>query len=154
MPLNDLLSETSIIGSLRASSKDQAFEQISRAIARLHRLEEHQLLETLREREALGSTGVGQGVAIPHAKLKTVERVFGFFARLEKPVEFGAPDGEPVDLMFVLVAPENAGADHLRALANSARILRDASMTAKLRATADATALYLLLVGAGRSHAA
>lgn len=154
MKLKGLLGEASIAASLRAGSKDQAFEQIARAISKLHGVDEKRLFEGLREREQLGSTGVGSGIAIPHAKLAGVDRILGFFARLEKPIEFDAIDEEPVDLLFVLIAPENAGADHLRALAHVARMLRDADMAEKLRATTDPVAIYTLLSEAERSQAA
>lgn len=154
MQTSDLLSEHSVLSSLRVSGKDHAFEQIARAIGSLHGLDAKRIFQALREREQLGSTGVGAGIAIPHAKLPSLERIVGFFARLEKPIDFAALDEEPVDLMFVLVAPEAAGADHLRALANVARLLRDPVMAEKLRGTTEPTALYTLLVGAERSHAA
>jgi len=154
MKLKGLLGEASIAASLRVSSKDQAFEHIARAISKLHGVDEKRLFEGLREREQLGSTGVGNGIAIPHAKLASVDRILGFFARLEKPIEFDAIDEEPVDLLFVLIAPENAGADHLRALAHVARMLRDADMAEKLRATTDPAAIYTLLSEAERSQAA
>jgi len=111
-------------------------------------------LDALLQRERLGSTGVGDGIAIPHGKLAKCERIFGIFARLERPIDFEALDGLPVDLIFLLVAPEGAGADHLKALATIARVLRDANMAAQLRATRDASALYSLLTLTPASHAA
>ena len=97
------------------------------------------------QREKLGSTGVGNGVAIPHGKLPKLNKVFGLFARLERPVDFEALDGQPVDLIFLLLAPESAGADHLKALARAARLLRDPDIARKLRELRDAEALYAVL---------
>jgi PTS system nitrogen regulatory IIA component len=106
---------------------------------------ERAILDVLVQREKLGSTGVGQGVAIPHGKLPKLERIFGLFARLERPVDFESLDGEPVDLIFLLLAPEGAGADHLKALAGAARVLRDPEIARKLRQSRDAEALYAVL---------
>ncbi|MEI8151834.1 MAG: PTS sugar transporter subunit IIA, partial [Hyphomicrobiales bacterium] len=103
------------------------------------------ILEILLQREKLGSTGVGNGVAIPHGKLAKLGSVFGLFARLERPVDFEALDGQPVDLIFLLLAPEGAGADHLKALARVARLLRDPEVAHKLRNSHDADALYAVL---------
>ena len=103
---------------------------------------------------ALPSTGIGHGIAIPHGKLAKVDRLFGLFARLEKPIDFEALDGEPVDLVFLLVAPEAAGADHLKALARVARVLRDPATTQKLRAARDADAMYAVLTQTPTSNAA
>ena len=97
------------------------------------------------QRERLGSTGIGNGIAIPHGKLARLERLFGVFARLERPIDFEALDGQPVDLMFLLLAPEGAGADHLKALARIARLLRDPETAQKLRESRDAEALYAVL---------
>ncbi len=99
----------------------------------------------MQQREKLGSTGVGNGIAIPHGKLPKLDRLFGVFARLERPVDFEALDGQPVDLVFLLLAPEAAGADHLKALARVARLLRDSEVARKLRDSRDAEALYAVL---------
>ena len=106
------------------------------------------------QRERLGPTGVGDGIAIPHGKLAKCGRIFGVFARLERPIDFEALDGLPVDLIFLLIAPETAGADHLKALAMIARVLRNPSLAAQLRATRDASAIYSLLTLTPTSHAA
>jgi len=103
------------------------------------------VLDVLAQRERLGSTGIGGGIAIPHGKLPKLERLFGVFARLERPVDFEALDGQPVDLLFLLLAPEAAGADHLKALARVARLLRDSEVARKLRESRDAEALYAVL---------
>jgi PTS system nitrogen regulatory IIA component len=97
------------------------------------------------QREKLGSTGVGNGIAIPHGKLPNLAKLFGLFARLERPVDFEALDGQPVDLVFLLLAPAGAGADHLKALARVARLLRDPDIASKLRDSRDAEAIYAVL---------
>ncbi|MET0157057.1 MAG: PTS sugar transporter subunit IIA, partial [Methyloceanibacter sp.] len=105
--------------------------------------------------ERLGSTGIGEGLAIPHGKLADLDRLFGLAARLEKPIDFDALDGQPVDVIFLLLAPEGAGADHLKALARISRLLRDGAAVEKLRAARDAAALYAVLTeGETSSHAA
>ena len=97
------------------------------------------------QREKLGSTGVGNGIAIPHGKLPKLDKLFGLFARLDRPIDFDALDGQPVDLIFLLLAPEAAGADHLKALARVARLLRDPHVANKLRESRDAEALFAVL---------
>ena len=106
---------------------------------------ERSIFEILLQREKLGSTGVGNGVAIPHGKIAKLTKVFGLFARLDRAVDFEALDGQPVDLIFLLLAPEGAGADHLKALARVARLLRDPETARKLRDSRDAEALYAVL---------
>ena len=106
---------------------------------------ERAIFEILLQREKLGSTGVGNGIAIPHGKLPKLGKLFGLFARLDRPVDFEALDGQPVDLVFLLLAPEGAGADHLKALARVARLLRDPEVARKLRDSRDAEALYAVL---------
>ena len=106
------------------------------------------------ERERLGTTGVGNGIAIPHGKLPTLDRLYGLFARLERPVDFDSIDEQPVDLIFLLLAPETAGADHLKALARVSRLLRDKSACEKLRGTEEAEALYALLTESAAPDAA
>lgn len=145
MDLSDLLSPDAIIPSLKVSSKKQAIQELAEKAAVLTSMPQRLVFDTLLQREKLGSTGVGNGIAIPHGKLNDIDSLVGIFARLEKPIDFDAQDDEPVDLMFVLLAPEGAGADHLKALSRIARILRDADTTQKLRATADEAALYTLL---------
>ena len=113
-----------------------------------------EILDALVQRERLGSTGTGDGIAIPHAKLARAKSMFGIFARMLRPIDFDSLDGAPVDLIFLLVAPESAGADHLKALARLARMLRDPLTTAKLRAARDVNALYSVLNEEPASHAA
>ena len=109
------------------------------------RQHERAIFETLLERERLGTTGVGRGVAIPHGKLAGLPRVYGVFARLEKAIDFDAVDDRPVDLVFLLLAPEMAGADHLKALARVSRLLRDEALCEKLRGCDTAEGIYALL---------
>jgi len=116
--------------------------------------DQREIFETLLQRERLGSTGVGNGIAIPHGKLPNLGKLVGLFARLEKPIDFESLDGEPVDLVFLLLAPEAAGADHLKALARVARMLRDPDVVEKLRATRDAALMYNLLTATSASNAA
>jgi nitrogen PTS system EIIA component len=118
---------------------------MSARAAKLTGQNERVIFETLLQREKLGSTGVGNGIAIPHGKLPKLERLFGLFARLDRPVDFEALDGQPVDLIFLLLAPEGAGADHLKALARVARLLRDQDIARKLRESRDAEALFAVL---------
>ncbi|MGQ4274618.1 PTS IIA-like nitrogen regulatory protein PtsN [Terrihabitans sp. B22-R8] len=143
--LSDLLAPGAVLPSLKVTSKKQAIQELSERAAALIGLPEREIYETLLQRERLGSTGVGNGVAIPHGKLAKIDKLFGLFARLEKPIDFDALDSEPVDLIFLLLAPEGSGADHLKALARVARVLRDAPTTQKLRATRDAAALHAVL---------
>jgi len=154
MPLLDFLAPAAVIPALRASSKKQALQELAEVAARLTGLEERTIYEVLLQRERLGSTGIGDGVAIPHAKLAKLDSIFGLVARLDKPIDFEALDGQPVDLMFVLLAPEDAGADHLKALARIARVVREPGMSDRIRATRDAEALYALLTSDSAPRAA
>ncbi len=143
MPLIDLVAPNAIIPALKVTSKKQAIQELAAKAARLTGQNERGVLEILLQREKLGSTGVGNGIAIPHGKLAKLDRLFGLFARLDRPVDFDALDGQPVDLIFLLLAPEAAGADHLKALARVARLLRDPDVARKLATTgydADAPA--------------
>jgi nitrogen PTS system EIIA component len=145
MPLNDLVAPNAVIPALKVNSKKQALQELAAKAAKLTDQNERSVFETLLQREKLGSTGIGNGIAIPHGKLAKLERLFGLFARLERPVDFDALDGQPVDLVFLLLAPEGAGADHLKALARIARLLRDRDIARKLRESRDAEALYAVL---------
>ncbi|HYM99272.1 MAG TPA: PTS IIA-like nitrogen regulatory protein PtsN [Aestuariivirgaceae bacterium] len=145
MPLTDLVAPQAIIPALKVTNKKQALQELASKAAALTAQNERQIFETLMQREKLGSTGIGNAIAIPHGKLPKIASLFGLFARLERPVDFEALDGRPVDLIFLLLAPENAGADHLKALARIARLLRDPDVTRKLRDSRDAEALYAVL---------
>lgn len=154
MDLSDLLTPEAILPMLKASSKKQAIQELASKAADLTGLDSREVFDTLLQRERLGSTGVGQGIAIPHGKLKSINKIYGLFARFDKAVDFEAVDDEPVDLAFVLLAPEEAGADHLKALAKIARVLRNPAILQKLRTSMDSSAMYTLLTEAEASHAA
>ena len=145
MDLSDLLGKDAVIACLKAKSKKQAIQELSSRAAELTGLSEREIFDTLLQRERLGSTGVGHGIAIPHGKLTRLDRLVGLFAKLEKPVDFDSLDDEPVDLVFLLLAPEGAGADHLKALARIARQLRDGAVTQGVRASSDAAEIYYFL---------
>ncbi len=151
MDIEQLLQREAVIASLNATSKKHLLQELSKSAAKVFGLESRQVFDILLERERLGSTGVGSGLAIPHGKLPQIDKLQGMFARLEKPVDFDAIDDQPVDLVFLLLAPEGAGADHLKALARISRILRDRSFCEKLRGSDNAEAIYALLMEAGNS---
>ena len=154
MEIGDLITLEGVIPNLRVTSKKQALQELARRAAALTDLKERAIYEVLFERERLGTTGVGNGIAIPHGKLLALTRLYGLFARLETPIDFEAIDEQPVDLIFLLLAPEQAGADHLKALARISRLLRDRSMCEKLRGSDTAEALYALLTNSAESRAA
>lgn len=154
MRLADLLTPEAIIPSLKANDKKQALLEISAKAAEAYQLPEREIFDALLQRERLGSTGVGEGCAIPHGKLVRTKAIFGVFAKLERAVDFEALDGAPVDLSFALITPESAGADHLKALACAARFLRDPAIAATLRATRDPNAIYSLMARTPQPHAA
>jgi PTS system nitrogen regulatory IIA component len=154
MALNDIVALNAVIPALKVNGKKQAIQEIAARAAELSGLGERTIFETLLQREKLGSTGIGHGIAIPHGKLPKLDRLFGLFARLERPIDFESLDGQPVDLIFLLLAPEGAGADHLKALARVARLLRDPDIANKLRESRDADALYAVLTMSPPSAAA
>ncbi|MGH6989186.1 MAG: PTS IIA-like nitrogen regulatory protein PtsN [Stellaceae bacterium] len=154
MEIEDLITPASVIANLRVTSKRQALQEMARRLTLMAKRDEREILEALSERERLGSTGIGMGTAVPHGKLPRLDRLYGLFARLDRPIDFDAIDDRPVDLIFLLLAPENAGADHLKALARVSRLLRDRATCDKLRGTDRAEALYALLTDRAASHAA
>ena len=154
MALADLIAQNAVLASLKANSKKQLLQELSEKAAELTGLGEREIFDVLLQRDCLGSTGVGNGIAIPHGKLASLDRIVGVFARLETPVNFEALDDQPVDLVFLLLAPEGAGADHLKALSRIARIMRDNAMVSKLRATDNAASLYTFLAEDETSNAA
>jgi nitrogen PTS system EIIA component len=145
MPLSDLVAPQAVIPGLKVNSKKQVLQELAARAAELTGRAERDILDILQQREKLGSTGVGNGIAIPHGKLSKLDRLFGLFARLDRPIDFESLDGQPVDLVFLLLAPEAAGADHLKALARIARLLRDPDTAKKLRQSRDAEAIYAVL---------
>lgn len=145
MPLLDFLDPRAVLPALRVNGKKQALQELSAHAARLTGLGADTIYEALLQRERLGSTGIGEGIAIPHGKLPGLPRIFGLVARLEKPIDFEALDGQQVDILFLLLAPEGAGADHLKALSRVARVLREPGLVERIRATRDADALYAIM---------
>ncbi len=154
MEIVDLLSTEGVVANLKVSGKKQTLQELAQRAAAVTGAEERAIFDVLLERERLGTTGVGNGIAIPHGKLSEIERLYGLFARLEVPVEFEAIDEQPVDLIFLLLAPEEAGADHLKALARVSRLLRDKAMCEKLRGADESDALFALLTESTNTHAA
>jgi nitrogen PTS system EIIA component len=145
MPLTDLVAPNAILPALKVNSKKQVLHELAARAAILSGPSERAIFDILMQREKLGSTAIGNGVAIPHGKMPTLNRLFGLFARLDRPLDFEALDNQPVDLVFLLLAPEGAGADHLKSLARIARLLRDPNVAHKLRASHDAESLYAVL---------
>jgi PTS system nitrogen regulatory IIA component len=154
MALADLLAQDAVLPALKANSKKQLLQELAAKAAAVTGLAEREIFDVVLQRERLGSTGVGNGIAIPHGKLPHLERIVGVFARLDSPVDFEALDDQPVDLVFLLLAPEGAGADHLKALSRIARVLRDNDIVTKLRASTSASAIYALLTETPASNAA
>ncbi|MBV8799597.1 MAG: PTS IIA-like nitrogen regulatory protein PtsN [Alphaproteobacteria bacterium] len=152
MEISDLLAPEAVIQSLKTHGKKQLLHDLAARAAQLTGLPERRILETLIERERLGSTGMGQGIAIPHGRLSGLPRILGLFARLESPIAFDAIDDQPVDLVFLLLTPEDAGADHLKALALVSRTLRSQLTCEKLRAARRAEVLYALLTEPTNGH--
>ena len=144
----NLLTPNAVLPAFRATSKKQALQELARKAAELTGRDERAIFDVLLERERLGPTGMGRGVAVPHGKLPGLNRVHGVFARLEKPIDFGSVDDQPVDLIFLLLAPEQSGADHLKALARVSRLLRDGAICAKLRGSDNADAIFAILTQA------
>ncbi|MEM6905434.1 MAG: PTS IIA-like nitrogen regulatory protein PtsN [Pseudomonadota bacterium] len=154
MELSELVVQPGILPSVKANSKKQLFQEIAGKARDLYGLQARAVCEGLNEREKLGSTAMGNGIAVPHARLEGLDRIVGIFARLERPLDFEAADGLGVDLIFALLVPEESGSDHLRALAKVSRLLRDRDVCAKLRATSERAALFSLLIDQARSEAA
>ena len=154
MEIADLISPRSVIPQLRATSKKQVLLELAKRAAAMTGIHERTIVDVLIERERLGTTGIGMGIGIPHGRFPGLDKLCGIFARLERAVPFEAIDDQPVDLIFLLLAPETAGADHLKALAQVSRLLRDRPICEKLRGTDNADALYALLIDRAPSRAA
>ncbi len=154
MELSELINSDSIVSTLKVGSKKQALQELAQVAEGITGISSRDIFATVLQRERLGSTGVGQGIAIPHGKLEGLDRLFAIFARLETPIGFDAMDDQPVDLIFMLLAPESAGADHLKALARISRTLRDPSITRKLRDSTSKAEIYSILTQPATSHAA
>ncbi len=154
MDLTDLISPEDISVSFKADCKKQVLQDLAEAAAAKTGLNEREIFNTLLDREKLGSTGIGNGIAIPHGKMADLKEITGLVAFLEKPVDFDSLDDQPVDIVFLLLAPEAAGADHLKALARIARVLREPEMLEKLRNSHDRADIHHLLSLAQTPYAA
>lgn len=154
MQMGTLLQPKAVKSIAGCTSKKRLFHDLGELAETAHGLSAGQVIDALIEREGLGPTGMGQGIALPHTRLAEVSEVVGLFLRLEKPLGFDAVDRQPVDLVFALIAPENAGVDHLKALALVSRTLRDAGTCAKLRANSDPATLHAILTETQASQAA
>ena len=145
MIISEILTSEAILTSIKASSKKRVLQEISVGISNNYGLNQSEVFLALQERENLGPTGMGHRVAIPHARISSLNSIIGLFAKLIKPIDFGSMDSQNVDLIFVLIAPHESGANHLKALAKVSRILRNKSTCEKLRSTLDKSALYSIL---------
>ncbi len=153
MDLADLIAPEAVFPALKAKTKKQALQELAQRAAKVTGIDAREILDTLLQRERLGSTGVGRGIAIPHGRVPALHKIVTVFARLDGPIDFEALDDEPVDLIFLLLAPEHAGADHLKALARISRLLREPSSIEKLRASKGRAAIYSVLTESA-AHAA
>lgn len=154
MDLTDLLAPGGIFPAFEATSKKQALLDLSARAAEITDLDPRVIYDTLVQRERLGSTGLGRGIAVPHVKLNGLSGIVCLFARLTQPIDFDSQDGEPVDLIFLLLAPEHAGGDHLKALAKISRLVREPAALERLRAASDLASLKRALTLPAASHAA
>lgn len=148
MQLSEIIKPGAVRSLGQVTSKKRLFQELAELAHAEYDLNATEVLDALQERESLGPTGVGHGVALPHARLHGLDKVVGMFVRLEKPLDFDAVDRQPVDLVFALLAPETGGVDHLKALALVSRTLRDSDLRSKLRANDDPTALHAVLAAA------
>ncbi len=154
MQLGSILKADAVKSIASCTSKKRLFHDLGELAEASYGLDSGDVIEALMKREDLGPTGVGQGIALPHARMAAAQEVVGLFLRLEKPLDFDAVDRQPVDLVFALIAPEDAGVDHLKALALVSRTLRDQAICTKLRANSDVNTLYTILTEAEAFQAA
>ncbi len=152
MEISSLVTPDGVVPRLRSASKKQVLQELARHASRIANTDERVIFDALLERERLGSTGVGLGIAIPHAKLPGLPCLHGVFARTTSPIDFDSVDEQPVDLVFLLLAPEDAGADHLKALARVSRLLRNHDICQKLRGADSPEAIYALLTEEETDH--
>ena len=145
MLLSEIISQNLVVSFTNISSKKRLFQEIASCLAQSCSLSVETVLTALQDREQLGPTGMGNGIAIPHAKLDGLNNIQGMFVRLEKAINFDAVDKKKVDIVFTILAPTGSGANHLKALAKVSRLLRDESICSKLRSTHDSSALYSIL---------
>jgi len=154
MDLGDLIKPDAVVANLRSRNNKALLSEIAAQAGACLKLNPAIIYEALWQREMLSSTGVGRGIAIPHARVPGLDQMFGLFGKLEQPIEFGAIDDKPVDLVFMLLAPEHAGADHLKALARVSRLMRDPATLERLRGSKSRSAMYAVLTEPSTSNAA
>ncbi|WP_022703275.1 PTS sugar transporter subunit IIA [Pseudorhodobacter ferrugineus] len=154
MELTNILAPGAVRIVSHLTSKKRLFQEIGEVVASVHGLNASIAVDGLQERESLGPTGVGHGIALPHARLQELDKIVGVFMRLEKPLDYDSVDRQPADLIFALFAPKDSGVDHLKALALVSRTMRDAGVLAKLRANNDPAKLYAILTEARAPQAA
>ena len=150
----DFIAPDAILTEVKAATKKEVLDALAQGASEQTGRPQREIFNALLQRERLGSTAIGNGIAIPHGKFSGAAGLFGLFCRLSKPVDFAALDGQPIDLAFLLLAPESAGADHLRALSRIARLMRDAALVRQLRAAPDASAIHALLLEPPNARAA
>jgi nitrogen PTS system EIIA component len=154
MELSKLLTPTAVRVLGQLTSKKRLFQELGEIAAQAHGLSAALAIDGLQERETLGPTGVGHGIALPHARLEDLKGIIGVFVRLEKPLDYDSVDRQPVDLVFGLFAPKDSGVDHLKALALVSRTMRDPNVVAKLRANSDPAKLHAILTESRAPQAA
>ncbi len=152
MDLGDLISPEGVVATCKANSKKQLLQELATHASRMTNVDHRIIFDTLLQRERLGSTGIGQGIAIPHGKLAPLDNIVSLFFRLETPIDFDSIDDQPVDLIFLLLVPEGAGADHLKALARISRLLREPASIEKLRSSRNPASLFAVLTEPAASH--
>lgn len=145
MKLSEIMSGNSVFVGLKANSKRQLLQELAGKAAEVTGISDRTVFDTVLERESLGTTGFGDGTALPHGRFAELDKIYGFFAKLASPVDYEAVDGKPVDLVFMLLSPESSGADHLTALAQASRILKDEATRSKIRQISSAQEIYALL---------
>jgi nitrogen PTS system EIIA component len=148
MHIGDIIGASNVVVGLRVADKAQLLRELARRAAAAVSLDQRLILDSLQAREDLGSTGLGNGFALPHARLDALSQFFALFVRLARPIDFEAIDGRPIDLAILLLTPANAGGQHLATLAALSRPLRDASFVQRLRQASDAAAVHMLLADA------
>jgi len=145
MRISELMSQECVVTGIKANSKRQVLQELAKKASEVTGLNERTIFDIILERESLGTTGVGNGVAIPHGRVDKIKKVHGIFAKLDNAIDFESVDSKPVDLVFMLLAPEAAGADHLKALAKVSRTVKDEATRNSIRASNDIEAIYALL---------
>ncbi len=145
MKLSEIMSGNSVIVGLKANSKRQLLQELAGKAAEITGINDRTVFDAVLERESLGTTGFGDGTALPHGRFAELNKIYGFFAKLATPVDYDAIDGKPVDMVFMLLSPESSGADHLTALAQASRILKDEATRNKIRQISSAQEIYALL---------